>query len=59
MEDSLCIMHAAKILYPVVFQNDSFDVTYDEIIVANCPETGGTIPKILDMSRSCPEIPLC
>ena len=27
--------------------------------VANCPETGGTVPKVLDMSRSCPEIPLC
>jgi hypothetical protein len=28
------------------------------IIVANCPETGGTVPKILDKSRSCPEYPL-
>ena len=29
------------------------------ITVANCPETGGTVPKILDMSRSCPEFSLC
>ena len=29
------------------------------IIVANCPETGGTVSKILDMSRSCPDFPLC
>ena len=37
----------------------SIDICMHTCVVANCPETGGPVPKILDMSRSCPEFPLC
>ena len=57
------VMRICKMLIPYVrLDHTLYSINYGiiiYIIVANCPETDGTVPKILDMSCSCPEFPLC
>ena len=51
-----------KVKVPVLLMIKNGEVLLIAIyycIVANCPENGTTVLKLLDMSHSCPEFPLC